>query len=350
MKYFRFILLPFAMLYGGITGFRNWLFDQNIKREFKFNLPIINIGNLSVGGTGKTPHTEYLVKLLKDTHHLATLSRGYGRKVYGFQIADEKSNANSIGDEPMQFHHKFGEEITVAVDADRVNGVTELCYQKEKLNLVLLDDAYQHRHIKPGFNILLTDYSRPFYKDFMLPVGTLRELSSGKNRADCIVVTKCPDFNSIDKTEIQSQIKPLDHQSVFFSKIIYGEIEALTKISKLEKTGENLIVVTGIAHALPFLAHIEAEHTVLHHFNYSDHYSFKEKDIDEIHNLLIKFADVNAKILTTEKDAMRLMENRFKHIIKDKPWFYQPIEVKIDDDKKFKELILNYVQENRRDY
>ena len=159
MNWLRFLLFPFALIYMLITVVRNWLYKVRIKRGFRFSLPIINIGNLSMGGTGKTPHTEYLIRLLKDTHNMATLSRGYGRKVYGFQLADELSTAFSIGDEPMQFQTKFGTDITVAVDADRVNGVTEICYQKPETDLVLLDDAYQHRSIHPGFNILLTDYN-----------------------------------------------------------------------------------------------------------------------------------------------------------------------------------------------
>ena len=350
MKILRFLLFPFTLIYIVITSFRNWLYNVRIKRSFKFSIPIINIGNLSLGGTGKTPHSEYLIRLLKDNHQMAALSRGYGRKVYGFQIADESSSAHSIGDEPMQFYRKFGHDITVAVDADRVHGVTEICYQKEDTDLVLLDDAYQHRSIQPGFNILLTDYSQPFYKDFVLPVGSLRELRRGKRRADLIVVTKCPDFEKIKQAEIIKKIKPESTQKVFFSRIKYGELKGLTNFNKIDQTGHKIILVTGIANATPLLRYLEKDNTVLKHFNYGDHYPYKENDIAEIHNLLIKFANDQIKIVTTEKDAMRLLMPRFEKMIKDMPWYYQEIEIEIDREEEFKEIVLNYVQENRRDY
>ena len=350
MRVFRFLLFPLGLLYGAITMFRNWLYKVRIKRSFKFSLPIINIGNLSMGGTGKTPHTEYLIRLLKDNHNLATLSRGYGRKVYGFQIADELSSAWSIGDEPMQFHNKFNDEIIVAVDADRVNGVSEICYRHETTDLILLDDAYQHRSIQPGFNILLTDYNVPFYSDFILPVGNLRELRNGKRRADIIVVTKCPEFNTIDKKKITQNINPNTGQYVFFSRIRYGKIHGLTNFNNLDKPGSKLIVVTGIANPSSLIQHLSKDHQIIKHFNYPDHYSYKEKDIVEIHNLLTKFADDEIKIVTTEKDAMRLKSNQFKDVISDKPWFYQEIRVEIDNNEKFNTLILDYVQKNRRDY
>ncbi len=350
MQALRFLLFPFAILYGAITSFRNWLFDRRIKRELRFSIPIINVGNLSMGGTGKTPHTEYLIRLLKKDHHLATLSRGYGRKVYGFQIADKTSTAHSIGDEPLQFYRKFGSEITVAVDADRVNGVSEICYRKEETDLVLLDDAYQHRAIKPGFNILLTDFNKPFYNDYILPVGTLRELRKGKNRADIIIVTKCPQLDFEQQDQIINKIKPSKAQKVFFSKVKYGNIVSLTNFSKLTDQPEKIILVTGIANALPLRQYLEKEATIVKHFNYPDHYTYKEKDIVEIHNLLTKFADGKVKIVTTEKDAMRLGTQQFEKLIEGKPWFYQEIEVDIDNDEKFKETVLKYVQENRKDY
>ncbi len=352
MQYWRLIFFPLTILYILITEFRNLLYQLNIKRSFKFSIPIINVGNLSMGGTGKTPHIEYLVRLLKNNHHLATLSRGFGRKQRGFIIADDKSNAEQIGDEPLQFYKKFGHEITVAVEADRVKGVMDLCYQKEDIDLVLLDDAYQHQAIKPGFNILLTDYNKPFYKDFVLPVGDLRELRKNKNRADVIVVTKCPDFNSIDKGKIIKSIKPLKHQEVFFSKIVYNstitpcfgddlEINPLTKYA---------ILVTGIANPNPLVDFISKRFKILKHVKFSDHYQFNSNDIDEIHNLLVKFDEFLPVIITTEKDAMRLIGNDLEQKIKHKPWFYQGIKIEIDRQKEFDNKILNYVQENRRNY
>lgn len=352
MKYWRFIFFPFSILYAIITEFRNWLFKIRIKRSFKFSIPIINVGNLSMGGTGKTPHIEYLIRLLKDNHHLATLSRGFGRKERGFIIANENSNANQIGDEPLQFYKKYGNDITVCVEADRVKGVMDLCYEKEDTDLVLLDDAYQHQAIKPGLNILLTDYNKPFYKDFILPVGDLRELRRNKKRADILLVSKCPNFDTIDKTQIVKLINPLNHQKVFFSKIVYNSIliPVLGDKIKVNPLVKYAIVVTGIANPNPLIEFISKRYKILKHVKFSDHYQFKETDIDDIHNLLVKFDEFSPIIITTEKDAMRLVGNDLEKMIIDKPWFYQGIEIEIDRKKEFDNKILDYVQKNRRDY
>jgi tetraacyldisaccharide 4'-kinase len=352
MKYWRFIFYPLSILYAILTEFRNWLFKVRIKRSFKFSIPVINVGNLSMGGTGKTPHIEYLIRLLKDNHHLATLSRGFGRKERGFIIANEQSNAEQIGDEPLQFYKKYGKDITVCVEADRVKGVMDLCYAKEEIDLVLLDDAFQHQAIKPGFNILLTDYNKPFYKDFILPVGDLREMRRNKNRADIIVVTKCPNFDTVDKTQIINFIKPNNNQEVFFSKIIYNPIITPVVVGKigLNPLVKYVIVVTGIANPNPLIDYISKKYKILKHVKFSDHYQFKETDIDDIHNLLVKFDEFSPIIITTEKDAMRLVENDLEKMIIDKPWFYQGIEIEINRKKEFNNKILDYVQKNRRDY
>lgn len=348
---FRFLLFPFAILYASVTIFRNWLYNVRIKREFKFSIPIINVGNLSVGGTGKTPHTEYLIRLLKNNHNLATLSRGYGRKEFGFKIADDKSTALQVGDEPLQFYKKYGNDITVAVESNRVKGVMDICYQKDDTDLVLLDDAYQHRAIKPGLNILLTDYNSPFYNDYILPIGNLRELRSGKKRADIIIVTKCVDFEKIKKSHLIKKIKPLPHQKVFLSCIKYNSnLTPFSGNTDAPLSTQNIIVVTGIANAKPLLKFLKTKYNVLEHCKFTDHYRFKEKDIDEIHNLLVKFASSNPAIITTEKDAMRLIGSEFEKKINENPWYYQPIEIIIDEKEEFDNQILKYVQENRRDY
>jgi len=350
MQKLRYLLFPITIVYIIITMFRNWLYKVKIKRSFKFSIPVINVGNLSVGGTGKTPHTEYLIKLLKDSHHLATLSRGYGRKEFGFKIADEKTTSRQIGDEPLQFYKKFGEDITVAVESDRVKGVMDICYEKEETDLVLLDDAFQHRSIQPGFNILLTDYNRPFYNDYVLPVGDLRELRRGKNRADIIILTKCSDFKSLNELELTKKINLAKHQSLFFSKVVYGDVYELNTFKVVDNTKKNIILVTGIAKPNPLLNYLKKNYNVLEHCKFTDHYRFKEKDIDDISNLLIKFADLDPIIITTEKDAMRLIGCEFEVKVKGQPWFYQTITVELDDKEKFDKLILDYVQENRRDY
>ncbi|MFK8046335.1 MAG: tetraacyldisaccharide 4'-kinase [Crocinitomicaceae bacterium] len=351
MKWLRFLLFPFSLIYWCVTMFRNFLFNSKIKRSLSFSLPIINVGNLSMGGTGKSPHTEYLVKLLKNNYNVATLSRGYGRKVYGFQIADANSSAHSIGDEPFQFFRKFGKEIIVAVDADRVNGVTEICYQKPETDVVLLDDAYQHRNIKPGLNILLTDYSNPFFTDYILPVGNLREAKTGKNRADIVVVTKCPsDFKKAEGSITRKTLKLTANQKVFYSRIVYGEIKSLTNFNILSKTKKNIVLVTGIAKAEPLRCHLAKTHNICKHFEFADHYRFKKKDIVEIHDILIKFANDNPVVVTTEKDAMRLLNEDLLASLVEMPWFYQEISVEFNKPKEFKEIIEKYVQENSRDY
>jgi len=351
MKGLKFLLAPFSLIYWCITAFRNFLFNKKVKRSLSFSLPIINVGNLSMGGTGKSPHTELLIRLLKDNHHLATLSRGYGRKVYGFQIANDNSSAHSIGDEPYQFYRKFGTEITVAVDADRVNGVSEICYQKPETDLVLLDDAFQHRNIKPGLNIVLTDYSNPYCNDYVLPVGTLRESRSGSKRADIIIVTKCPSDFAIAEQKISRQkLKAESHQKVFYSRVVYGAIKGLTNFNSLNKNQKSIVLVTGIARAQPLLNHLEQKYNVLKHFQFADHYRFKKKDIVEIHDILIKFANDEPVVVTTEKDAMRLLGEELLPIVSEMPWFYQEITVELNKPKVFNEMIEKYVQENSKDY
>lgn len=350
MSKLRWLLLPFSLVYAFITAIRNWFYDIRLFRSFPFNIPIINVGNLSMGGTGKTPHTEYLIRLLKDNHHLATLSRGYGRKTTGFILADNHSTAKEIGDEPLQYVKKFGKDIHVAVESNRVKGVMDICYQKEETDLILLDDAYQHRAIKAGFNILLTDYNHPFFNDFILPVGNLRESRKGKSRADVVIVTKCPEFEKVNKEYFNHKMKLNPNQNLFFSKIKYGQISPVLSHFEIDNESKNIILVTGIANPNPLLNQLQKSHQILHHFKFSDHYTFKETDIADIHNLLAKFADKQPIILTTEKDAMRFYGSPLEALIKNKPWFYQSIEIEIDDKLKFDQLILKYVQENRRDY
>ncbi|NOQ73092.1 MAG: tetraacyldisaccharide 4'-kinase [Crocinitomix sp.] len=347
MKILRFILFPFAIIYGGITALRNGFYRFGIFKSSKFNLPIINIGNLSTGGTGKTPHTEYLIRLLKEKHQLFTLSRGFGRKERGFIIADENSTATQIGDEPLQYSKKFGTEIGVAVEANRVMGVMEICRSHPETDLILLDDAFQHRAIHAGLSILITDYSNPFYKDFMLPVGNLRELRRGKNRADLIVVSKCPNFDEIEKEKIIARIHPNKNQTVFFSKIKYGGIFALSGAAEMDQIiDQKIILVTGIAKANPLLNHLKESNSILHHFNFNDHYNFKQADITEIHNLFDKFAGENPVIVTTEKDAMRLLTKAFASSTQKYPWFYQSIEIEMDNASRFNEIVKQYVEKN----
>lgn len=314
-------------------------------RSSKFSVPVINVGNLSMGGTGKTPHIEYLIRLLKDDKKVATLSRGFGRKQRGFIIADESSDAEQIGDEPLQFYKKFGNQIIVSVEANRVLGAMDLFRQHDDVEVLLLDDAYQHRSIYAGLNILLTDYNAPFYQDLILPVGNLRESRSGKNRADIIIVTKCPDLSFEEKERIQKRIQPAGHQKLFFSRIAYGDAFTF-KGDVIDLKNRNVIVVSGIANATPFIQKLEQEAHILKHFNYIDHHTFKPSDLEEIHNIFGKFAAENPLIVTTEKDAMRLMHPKFKEDLAEFPWVYQTIQVEIEPKEEFDQLVKHYVEEN----
>ncbi|MBD3635853.1 MAG: tetraacyldisaccharide 4'-kinase [Crocinitomicaceae bacterium] len=346
MKILRFIFFPIAFIYWVITSVRNRFYEKGIMKSSKFGVPVINVGNLNMGGTGKTPHVEYLIRLLQDNHKVATLSRGFGRKQRGFIIADENSTAEQIGDEPLQYYRKFGDRVIVSVEADRVLGAMDLFREHEDIEVLLLDDAFQHRKIFAGVNILLTDYSDPYYKDFILPVGNLRESRSGKKRADIIIVTKCPqDLTEEDKTRMKLRIKPENHQKIFFSKIRYGDVVDF-KGNQLSLDGKKVVVVTGIANPTPLIEKISANTEIIQHFKFGDHHKFKATELKEIHNLFNKFAHENSVIVTTEKDAMRLMSPELMECIKDYPWCYQRIEVKIDEEDAFNKLILNYVEEN----
>ncbi|MBK6950569.1 MAG: tetraacyldisaccharide 4'-kinase [Crocinitomicaceae bacterium] len=347
MQIIRFLLFPFALIYGFIVLLRNFFYDSRFFKSSRFSMPIICVGNLSMGGTGKTPHTEYLIRLLKDKYKVATLSRGFGRKERDFRIADNHATALNLGDEPLQYHLKFKDEITVAVEANRVHGVMDICLQKPETNLILLDDAYQHRAIHAGFNILLTSYNEPFYTDFMVPLGNLREFRAGKKRADVVIVTKCPDFGKINKAEIAARLKLLPAQRLFFSRINYGKLISLKDASALENSsGNQIVLVTGIANSKTLVDQLSINNEILHHFNYRDHHTFSVSDLTEIHNLFDKFASPQTILVTTEKDAMRLIKSEFEKTLKNYPWYYQEIQVELDNSAEFDKLILEYAEKN----
>ncbi|MEO6136920.1 MAG: tetraacyldisaccharide 4'-kinase, partial [Ginsengibacter sp.] len=248
LKSFRYILLPLSIVYGGVIWVRNKLFDKKILRSASFNFPIICVGNLAVGGTGKTPMIEYLVRLLKDEYKVATLSRGYKRKTKGFAIADINTSALDIGDEPMQIHEKFP-DISVAVAEERVEGIPQLLQAEPQTQVILLDDAFQHREVNAGMNILLTDYNNLYTRDFLLPAGDLRDGKGSSERADIIIVTKCkPYLNEDEKQKLIKEINPLTHQKVFFTKIEYSiPYHLFSKEEKLMEQDSSVLLVCGIA-------------------------------------------------------------------------------------------------------
>ncbi|WP_343695506.1 tetraacyldisaccharide 4'-kinase [Flavobacterium sp.] len=337
MNLLRKILFPFAILYGFITSIRNFLFDKGILKSKSFDIPVIAVGNLSVGGTGKTPQIEYLIRLLSNKYIVATLSRGYKRKSDGFVLADETSNAEILGDEPFQFYQKFP-NVKVAVDANRTNGITQLLLQKVKPQVVLLDDAYQHRKVKAGFYILLTSYGDLYADDFMLPTGNLRESRSGASRANIVVVTKCPKNLSEEKqAEIRLKLKLNCWQQIFFTfidydTVIYGKEE---KISVDQIKSESKILLAGIAKPKPFFDYLKNENDDC--LTFPDHHHFSEADLESIQNKAN-----GKKIITTEKDYVRLKDSKLVSQL-----YYLPIKSTfINHQQNFDATILNYLKEN----
>lgn len=342
MNFLRKILFPFAVLYGFITSIRNFLFDCGVLKSYSFPIPVIAVGNLSVGGTGKTPQIEYLIRLLSNKYKIATLSRGYKRKSEGFILANATSNAEILGDEPFQFYKKFP-NIQVAVDANRKNGIEQLLSQSNKPDVILLDDAFQHRKVKAGFYILLTAYNDLFINDFMLPTGNLRESRSGAKRADMIIVTKCPrDISELAQNKIKkSLLRENEKQAeVFFTFIDYDDkIYSNNKTLNVNevKTVDKLLLA-GIAKPESFFAYLQSENDEC--LMYPDHHHFSEKEIVEI-----KEKAKNKIIITTEKDFVRLNEK-----LSNDSLFYLPIKSSfVNNSTDFDKQIINYVGTSTRD-
>jgi len=332
MNILRKILFPFAILYGLITSFRNLLYDKGILKSYSFDLPIIAVGNLSVGGTGKTPQIEYLIRLLSDNYKIATLSRGYKRKSEGFVLADKNANAEILGDEPFQFYQKFP-NVQVAVDANRKNGIEQL-NQKIKPEIILLDDAFQHRKVKAGFYILLTAYNDLYADDYILPTGNLRESRSGAKRADIVIVTKCPANLSLDEqASIKSKLKLSENQQLYFTYIDYDSSvfseERQLQVSDIKNSDK--LLLAGIAKPEPFFKHLKKEDDEV--LVFPDHHHFSEKDIADIKNKA-----QNKIIITTEKDYVRLKGQLPKGQL-----FYLPIKSSfVSNGESFDKSILAY--------
>ena len=331
----RKALFPFAIVYGFITSIRNFLFDKGILKSHSFDIPIIAVGNLSVGGTGKTPQIEYLIRLLSPKYKIATLSRGYKRKSAGFILADSNSNAEILGDEPFQFYKKFN-TIQVAVDANRKNGIEQLLSQTNRPEVILLDDAFQHRKVRAGFYILLTSYGDLYSDDFILPAGNLRESRTSAKRANLVVVTKCPATLSPDEQEkIKAKLNLSSSQELYFSCIDYDEsiYSEDKKIKVDEIQNENKLLLAGIAKPEPFFKYLQSEN--VEKLVFPDHHHFSEKDLFEIEN------KAQGKIIiTTEKDYVRL-----KGSIPTDQLFYLPIRSSfLSASEKFDKTITNYVE------
>ncbi|WP_231940432.1 tetraacyldisaccharide 4'-kinase [Filimonas lacunae] len=311
MKSFRVLLLPFALLYGLAVTIRNFLYNKKYLRSAEFGLPVICIGNVTVGGTGKSPMVEYLVQLLQRQFKVATLSRGYKRKTKGYALAGDKTTALDIGDEPMQFHLKFP-ELTVAVGEERIVAIPQLLHDKPETQVILLDDAFQHRSVKAGLNILLTDYNNLFTRDWFLPTGDLRDQRLSYKRAQVIIVTKCPaTLTEEEKQKLIKEIKPLPEQTVYFTTIEYGTPYHITNRTAHSLVHEEeVLLVCGIANPRPLKQYLNEQVASYSQLDYSDHHIFSIDDLKEIRKKFEILSGSKKLILTTEKDAVRLLKFR----------------------------------------
>ena len=352
------MLWPLARVYQAVTDLRNYLFDTKMIRSASFEIPIISVGNLSVGGTGKTPHIEYLLHQLKYVYQVGTLSRGYGRKSHGFVLADRNSTAVSIGDEPLIFKIK-NPEATVAVGEERALAVPRMLQENPALDVILLDDAYQHRPLRPGLSILLTEYDNPFTRDDVLPAGWLRESRKHYHRADIIIITKCPpELTGMEKLKIKGEIHPYPYQHVFFSTIEYGDLYPLFRKDndEIAQTADEIlhrrdvIVLSGIANSSKLVKYLEQKANKVYEVNYKDHHYFDEYDLENIRETYSTIAGESKVIVTTEKDAVRLWPHRAWFLANNIPIFVQPIRVRFldDDGEHFNADIIKYIEITRR--
>jgi tetraacyldisaccharide 4'-kinase len=351
-------LYPLSLVYGLITGIRNFLYDAGILKSCEFRIPVICVGNLAVGGTGKTPHTEYLVGLLKKEFTVAVLSRGYKRKSRGFMFAGKTSSVDDIGDEPLQMFMKFP-DTTVAVDRNRVHGVREILKERPETNVIILDDGFQHRRITPGFSILLSDYSRLMITDHMLPYGNLRESVRNMRRADIILITKSPEtVSAIQRRLIVKEIEKAPYQNLYFTSIIYRKplpvFEGIDPADDIfpvsEKKDTGVVLVTGIASPEPLEEYLRDRTGELICLAFGDHHTFNKNDIEKI---IIAWGSLESSrkyLITTEKDAVRLRE--FANIADSirTAFHYIPVGIHFlnDDQEEFDNLIIDYVRKNKR--
>jgi tetraacyldisaccharide 4'-kinase len=347
MKHLRALLLPFSFIYGLVVIIRNFLYDAGLFKSRRFDLPVISVGNLEVGGAGKSPMTEYLVRLLKDQYKLATLSRGYGRQTKGFVVATPTATANQIGDEPAQFQRKFA-DITVAVCEKRVDGIEQLQNDHE---LIILDDAYQHRAVKAGLSILLFDYNSLKNPRWVLPAGNYREPFFGKWRAGIIIVTKCPeDLQQHELEKIVSDIGPQPYQQMFFTSIEYLGLQNLEGEADdtIIDTNTAVFLLTGIANPVPLVSHIKKHTSNIIHHNYPDHHRFSLKNISKLADEFEAHPAQKKVIITTEKDAQRLGEQELLPLVKKLPILVLPIGISfLHHGLEFDKMITEYVGEYR---
>jgi tetraacyldisaccharide 4'-kinase len=360
MKLLKFLFLyPISAVYGLAVRIRNFLFDYGILKSKEFDIPVIAVGNISVGGTGKTPTVEHLIFLLRNKYNIAVLSRGYKRKTKGFVLADETSDVKTIGDEPFQVFLKFP-DITVAVDEKRVRGIQKLLNSDKNLDLIILDDAFQHRYVRPALSVLLIDYTQPFFEDHYLPYGRLRDNPEERYRAELILVTKTPpEVKPIDMRIIASELKLRPYQTLYFSAIEYkglmpvfgNEIFALDE-GMLNKQNYAILVVTGIGNPTPIINYCKGFTEKIRVLSFKDHYQYTEKDYKRIVNEFHLMEAENKIIVTTEKDAVRFKVLKIKDPQITKRFFYYPIEMKIlnNENAEFNKQVHHYIEKSNEQF
>jgi tetraacyldisaccharide 4'-kinase len=338
-------LNPLNWLYGGITDTRNFLYDSHIISILRPSIYTISVGNITVGGTGKTPHVDYLVNLLKNIGPIATLSRGYGRQTKGFRIATDSDNADTIGDEPLLLYRKHGKyrvpnqpEVIVSVGEKRAEAIPKLLVAQPDLQVVIMDDAFQHRPVQPHLNLLLTDYNRPFYEDKPFPGGRLRERRRGASRADVVLVTKCPDnLSSAEQTTILKRIRAYGRTDVpvFFTGFRYGEPVCFVNSQK-KSVLKNVVLVSGIARSEPLVHYVETHFSMGNHLRFADHYRYTAADLERVKTALPQ----DSAVLTTEKDFVKLAPLLSEIGADASTFYYLPIEVKfLNDEAHFGDII-----------
>lgn len=344
-KLLTYVLTPLSWIYGAGVYLRNKMFDANILKQKEFDIPVVSVGNITVGGTGKTPHVEYIVSRLSGSFNIGVLSRGYKRKTRGFIMANSKSSPDSIGDEPYQIWHKFGGVVKVAVCEKRTEGIRELSRLHPELDLIVLDDAFQHRYVKPKVSILLIDYNRPVFTDKLLPLGRLRESVHAVGRADMVIVTKCPDdIQPLNYRIMSNNLELMAFQKLYFSRYRYESLEPVfpdespyfASLSQLSER-DSVLLLTGIAHPRYFVRHFSPYKFKVKVSHFPDHHDFEREDLSQMLDRFQKMTGERKLILTTEKDAVRLAYNPYFPSGLKPFCFYVPVSVRMmqglgDDD------------------
>lgn len=354
---FNHWLTPFSWCYRIGVAFRNGMFKSGLFSRKEFNIPIICVGNISVGGTGKTPHVEYIVNLLKDKYRVAILSRGYKRKTWGYVLAKKNYKAVDIGDEVYQMRQKFDEDVLIAVDSNRVRGINYLLEEENPPQVIVMDDGFQHRSVMPSYVILLSDFSRPFYNDKLLPVGRLRESINFTENANDIIITKCPDnLRPIDYNIIKTDVDAFPYQGLYFTEIIYGDLlptfnPDINILTVEELTNTDVLLITGIVNPAPLKEYLTKFSKGVKHLKYNDHHVFTKDDVIDIRKAFKKIKNENKILVTTEKDISRMSKfNALDQDILD-IIYYIPIEIgfnREEDKEKFDKKLLKHVTDYSR--